>query len=249
MKIIFSLFLLVLIGSAGRSQTIFITRGNIEYERKTNSHRLYFSGGDDNSFMDLMKKQVPQFKTDNFNLVFTPTTSVYKFGKATSDSKIPFFESPAGANTVFKDLDHQTTVTQKQIFESQFLISDSLRHIEWKLIPETRTIAGFECHKAITRICDSVVVVAFYTNEIVPANGPESFGGLPGMILELAVPRLYTTWTATKLEQLSAADEQAIMPPAKGKKSNQKELTARVTEGIKDWGEKYRDRALWFVTL
>ena len=184
----------------GKSQTIFLKKGKIEYERKTNTYRLYFTG-EESSFWDEIKKSIPQFKTDYFNLIFTEDKSVYKLGKENTDQKNDFFESPANENTVYKDFNQQTSISQKQVFESQFLLSDSLKNLEWKLLPETRTIAGFECHKALTKICDSVVVVAFYTDEIIPSNGPESFGGLPGMILELAVPRLYTTWTATKLEQ------------------------------------------------
>jgi GLPGLI family protein len=239
---------IVAISLAGSTQTIFIKKGNIEYERKTNTYRLYFTG-EEGSWVETFKKLIPQFKTDYFSLVFNENKSVYKLSKGSSDQNNGFFTSPANENTVYKDLDNQTSTSQKQIFESQFLLTDSLKDIEWKLLPETRTIAGFECHKALTKISDSVIVVAFYTEEIIPSNGPESFGGLPGMILELAIPRLYTTWTATKLEQITDADEKAIIPPVKGKKANQKEMTAKVNEGIKDWGEKYHDRAMWFVIL
>ena len=175
--------------------------------------------------------------------------SVYKPGKETEDEKSGFFESPAAANTVYKDLLQQTSISQKQIFESQFLIIDSIRSLKWKILPETRTIAGFDCHKAVSRICDSVVVVAFYTDEIIPSTGPESFSGLPGMILELAIPRLYTTWTATKVELLDIADEKRITPPAKGKKANEKELAQQIKDGIKNWGDKWYHRSVWFATL
>ena len=242
-------FLGIILATIGvRSQTIFISKGKIEFERKTNTHRLYFSG-DESSFWEEFKKLIPQFKTDYFNLFFNEDRSIYKIGKESNEAKTGFFESPANENTVFKDLTQQKSISQKQVFESQFLISDSLKRSEWKLLPETRTIAGFECHKALTKICDSVVVVAFYTDEIIPSDGPESFGGLPGMILEIAIPRLYTTWTATKLEGVTEIEEKLIAPPLKGKKASQKEMAAKVNDGIKDWGEKYRDRALWFVTL
>ena len=36
-------------------------------------------------------------------------------------------------------------------------------------------------------MCDTVYVVAFYTEDIPVSGGPEMFGGLPGMILELTV--------------------------------------------------------------
>ena len=49
--------------------------------------------------------------------------------------------------------------------------------------------------------------------------------------------------------RVTEIEEKSIAPPLKGKKASQKEMAAKVNDGIKDWGEKYRDRALWFVTL
>lgn len=231
-----------------QSQQVFVSQGKVEYERKTNSHRLFFSG-EEGSWVDQFKKLVPQFKLSYFDLLFTPDKSLYKPGKEVDEQKTGFFESPAAENIVYKDLKEQTLVSQKQIFESQFLVSDSMQKLQWKILPETRTIAGYDCHKAVSKICDSVVVVAFYTDEIIPSTGPESFGGLPGLILELAIPRLYTTWTATKIENLSPAEERKMIAPVKGKKASEKELMEKIKDGIKDWGDKYYHRAVWFSTL
>lgn len=245
-----TLFLWILLSCffAAKTQQIFIKQGKIEYERKTNTHRLYFTGESD-AWAEEFKKLIPQFKTDYFDLIFAEDKSVYKPGRETEQQKTGFFESPAGANVVYKDLKNRTSISQKQIFESQFLLTDSIRNITWKILPETRTIAGFECHKALTKICDSVVVVAFYTDEIIPPSGPESFSGLPGMILEIAIPRLYTTWTATRLETISSSEANKIIPPVKGKKSNEADMTEKIKDGIKDWGAKYYHRAVWFATL
>jgi GLPGLI family protein len=231
-----------------QSQQVFVSQGKVEYERKTNSHRLFFSG-EEGSWVDQFKKLVPQFKLSYFDLLFTPDKSLYKPGKEVDEQKTGFFESPAAENIVYKDLKEQTLVSQKQIFESQFLVSDSMQKLQWKILPETRTIAGYDCHKAVSKICDSVVVVAFYTDEIIPSTGPESFGGLPGLILELAIPRLYTTWTATQIENLSPAEERKMIAPVKGKKASEKELMGKIKDGIKDWGDKYYHRAVWFSTL
>lgn len=242
------LFILLSFFIAAQSQQVFIKQGKIEYERKTNSHRLYFTG-EEGSWVEQFKKLVPQFKVSYFDLLFTENKSVYKPGRETEAEKTGFFESPAAENTVYKDLKQQTSISQKQIFESQFLIIDSIRSLQWKILPEIRTIAGFDCHKAVSKICDSVVVVAFYTDEIIASTGPESFSGLPGVILELAIPRLYTTWTATKVENLTAADERSIVPATKGKKANEKELAQQIKEGIKNWGDKWYHRSVWFATL
>jgi GLPGLI family protein len=248
MKSTITLFILLFNFSLVQAQQVFIKQGKIEYERKTNTHRLYFTG-EDGSWVETFKKLTPQFKVNYFDLLFDESKSVYKPGKEVEEDKTGFFENPAAANVVYKDLQQQRTISQKQIFESKFLIMDSIRSLQWKLLPETREIAGFDCHKAITKICDSVVVVAFYTDEIIPSSGPESFGNLPGMILELAIPRLYTTWTATKLENLTPADEKLMVAPTKGKKANEKELSDQIKSGIKDWGDKWYHRSYWWATL
>ncbi len=90
---------------------------------------------------------------------------------------------PSETDNVINDITGNTVTAQREIFENTYVIKDSLRNLEWKITSETREIAGFECKKAVTKICDSVVVVAFYTDQISVSAGPESFGGLPGMIL------------------------------------------------------------------
>ena len=246
-----SLYIICLALSAtSLAQVKFISSGKIEFERKTNTHRLYYSEEDQSSWSEQIMKLIPRFKVDYFNLTFNETASIYQPGRENPESrKSGFITSPAQENIVYKDLTQNNYTSQKQIFESNFLIADSLRNVEWRMEPETRTIAGFECRKAVGRICDSVVVVAFYTDEIVPVSGPEGFQGLPGMILGLAIPRLYSTWFATKLELITPAEASKIKPPTRGKKSSREEMITTIDNGIKSWGTKYRDRAIWFATL
>ncbi len=79
-------------------------------------------------------------------------------------------------------------------------------------------------------------VVAFYTDEIPVSGGPEEMGGLPGMILELAVPRLYTTWTATKVEVVSIKSDELQPPAKKGKAMNHDQFEALIRKSLQDWG-------------
>lgn len=248
MKYKFIVAFCFLLAAGAQAQQTFISQGKIEFERKTNMHRLYFSGESD-AWSESFKKLIPQFKTNYFDLLFTANKSLYQPGKEGEVQKSGFFESPATENVVYRNLKAEHEVSQKQIFESRFLITDSLNTFKWKILPETRTIAGFECHKAITTICDSVVVVAFYTDEIIPTTGPESFNGLPGMILEIAIPRLYTTWVATKLEALSPKEEAKIAAPTKGKAASAHEMTTIMRDALKGRDEKYYHRDIWFATL
>ena len=104
-------------------------------------------------------------------------------------------------NTIFTDLQTKTSIDQKMVFEDFFLVKDSTRKIKWKITDETREIAGFTCRRANAIVMDSIYVVAFYTEKIPISGGPESFSGLPGMILGLALPHENITWFATKVTE------------------------------------------------
>lgn len=111
--------------------------------------------------------------------------------------------------------------------------------MKWKIENEIRKIAGWGCRKAVGRIYDSVYVMAFYCPEIIPQGVPELFTGLPVMILELAIPRDYTSWFATKVE-IASIDECKIIPPVVSKK---KQLTKReLTELVL---KKYKSAGWW----
>jgi GLPGLI family protein len=89
---------------------------------------------------------------------------------------------------------------QKQIAGTNFVIADSIPKIEWKITNENREIVGYNCRKAVGKIMEDVYVFAFYTDDITISGGPCSINGLPGMIFRLTIPRLYTSYVATKVD-------------------------------------------------
>jgi len=214
----------------------FITEGKIEFERKLNLHSQF---NDDNAWSAEYKKSIPQFKTTYFNLLFNNNKTLYQPGREVAENN-KLWEQPAEENIVYSDLDKQQMISQKKIFEKTFLITDSTRKIQWKITDEKRTIAGFECRRANALIMDSVYIVAFYTDEIVTTSGPESFSGLPGMILGVAIPHEHITWFATKLTAIPIK-ETDFKIPVKGVKLNNNTLKETLKSSLKDWG-KYADR-------
>lgn len=213
----------------------FITSGKIEFEKRTNQHSLL---DEENMWDEMMKKNYPKFAITYFDLYFDGKRSLYKTGRD-PDNRMIHWGLSYITNTFYRDMEKETYVHQKNIFGSDFLITDSLHQLEWKIMHEPRTIAGFECRKAVARIFDSIVVIAFFTDEIIPSTGPESFGGLPGMILGLAIPRMHTTWYATKLE-LVPISEKDITAPKSGKKFTGPQFQSEITDIIKerDWLRK-----------
>ena len=73
------------------------------------------------------------------------------------------------------------------------------------------------------------------------------FSGLPGMILEVAIPRLYTTWIATKIELVQPKEEDYKFSQT-GKKVKRKELYQSMSKSMEDWKE-YGPRNIWWTTL
>ncbi len=91
-----------------------------------------------------------------------------------------------------------------------FNVQDSLTTYNWKLGSETKQIGNYKCSKATTTILvntddvkdddqasqktnftdtlskqETVMITIWYTTEIPVNHGPESYWGLPGLILEL----------------------------------------------------------------
>ncbi|MEO5995138.1 MAG: GLPGLI family protein, partial [Chitinophagaceae bacterium] len=141
----------------------FITKGKIEYERKTNQHAYM----DENSSWDAMlKKNFPKFITAYFNLSFDNSHTLYTTGKEPEVRQNKFWGLFDPENIVSTQLDSSTILTQKTLFNDTWLISDSVRKIDWKIGTEIRKIAGFDCRKAVGKVLDSIIVIAFYTDEI-----------------------------------------------------------------------------------
>jgi GLPGLI family protein len=212
---------------------VFISEGKIEFERKDNLYKQMEE--EDESWSELMKKTMPNYKTSYFDLVFEPAKTLFKPGRENTDNN-KIREQPAEANIIFTDLENGKIISQKKVFEQFFLLQDSARKIKWKITDENRSIAGFECRRANALIMDSIYVVAYYTNEIISPGGPESFSGLPGMILGVALPHQHVTWFATRVQavQVKPADFNA---PAKGKKVTYASLKTTLNETLKEWGK------------
>lgn len=245
------IFLLIAFGMAAtsvRAQTRFLSKGKIEYERKIDVKRQYDPADMDN-FMKDMIARMPTFHSSYFDLYFSGNETWYTPvpDDTHTNSMVAWTIGPAKDNIILTDLNRKTIQSRKDIFDETFALQDSLRHIDWRITPERRTIAGFECRKAVGIICDSVYVVAFYTDEILVSGGPESFNGLPGMILGLAIPRLYTTWFATKVELVSP-DEKDFKVPSRGKKVTRRTLMSTLGESLKNWG-KNGQRYIWWALL
>lgn len=235
--------LFFLIGCAGFAQTQFISKAKIEFEKKINVW-INLKG----EFGDQMKKNIPEYQVSYFDYQFDNNKSIYKPGKEVAGARNGFFGMmPASGSIIYTDYQSGNSIAKKEVFEKTYVIDDSLKNAQWKITNDFREIAGFNCRRATTILFDSVFVVAFYTDEIMISGGPQSFHGLPGMILGLVVNRLHTTWYATKVELNSVKDEE-IVPPSTGKA--EKITTEKLLETLKKLpGWAQNDQIVWSILL
>jgi GLPGLI family protein len=232
MKIYFTTAAFFLLMSIQAQQ--FISKAIIEYEVKANIQKTMGN----NSWQEMLKENLPQFKTGYYTFTFADNKSVYKFAHWDDKAKMPeFLRRSDEENVWYVDHSRRKFNMQKNVWGSNFNVEDSIPALEWRLTNENRIIAGFNCRKAVAKMFDSVYVFAFYTDEIMIPGGPCTINGLPGMILGVTIPRLYTSWIATKVT-LNGVQENLIKPVAVKKYYSMKDLKNTVNDRIKDWGSE-----------
>ncbi len=229
------------------AQQRFTHQGEIEFEKRVNMYAFIkkaLSGNKEQAaymerYFEQYKSTQPQFRTLKSNLKFSNSTTLFTPLKETELPKSNFFSEMPGViqiNTIQTDLETKTSIIQKAVFEETYLINDSLRKITWKITDETREIAGYQCRRANALVLDSIYVVAFYTDRIPVSGGPETFTGLPGMILGLALPHDHITWFATKVSDMPVA-KNSLAAPSKGKSMNHTEFLTTLQTAFKRWGD------------
>ncbi len=221
----------------------FVESGVVAFEKRVNMYAKIKSRIGKSSFMEQAFEQYqrnnPQFKTFKYNLAFNGSqTRFWPVGDRDAAPAGFFGNDPSidMGNTIATDLLAGQSVGQKSIYEQTYLITDSTRRIQWRITNETREIAGYECRRANALVLDSIYVVAFYTDQIPVSGGPESFTGLPGMILGVALPYENTTYFATKVDDRPVSAKE-LEAPQKGKAVNYHELRTELEGSLKNWGE------------
>lgn len=251
-KIIITAIAFIVISKMSNAQ-LFIEKANIEYEVKSN----FKKNMGESDWVERMGDKIPMFRTEIYNYTFADNKSIYKFDKLLDRDKFPEFLRSENKNMWYTDYATGKQSIEKDLIGSTFSIEDSLPKLEWRLISENRNIAGFNCKKAVTKIFDSVYVFAFYTEEIMIPGGPCSINGLPGMIMGLTIPRLFTSWIATKVN-VNGVDVTSIKAIPAKKTYNNESLKKFVKERTKDWWngdaatdeqKQQKNRFIWGMLL
>ena len=242
--ILFSTFLLLMYNPIYGQVTHFVTSGSIEFEKKVNIYVIIKKSIPQNNdiflkALESYKQDNPQFKTLHSTLRFSNNKTLFLPLLTDDNSQDVFGNSPIinQNNIIYDDFATGNFICQKKVFEQTFLVKDSIRKIKWKITDETREIAGYACRRANAIILDSIYVVAFYTLQIPVSGGPESFNGLPGMILGVALPHENISWFAKTVNE-EKEPVSPLKPPTKGKVVDEKGLIDALSNDFKNWGQR-----------
>lgn len=104
--------------------------------------------------------------------------SSYRFIRGIGEKKLKV----KAASYIYKDLE-LNTVYHVLIKDSSIVAKDTLKCETWELQGGEREIAGYTCKKAIFK-----ATVAWYCEELPVSDGPQTYCGLPGLILRIESP-------------------------------------------------------------
>jgi GLPGLI family protein len=112
--------------------------------------------------------------------------------------------------------------TMTEVFEmagKTYIIEDSLKTLNWKILNDIKDVAGHICMKAMVE--DTIKkqkIIAWFAQDIPLNAGPERLYGLPGLILELNINDGAVIVEATKIEPIKITTQMDLPKKMKGKK-------------------------------
>lgn len=134
---------------------------------------------------------------------------------------------------IYRNLATGNQVSVREFGGKKYLIEDSLKQRAWKIGTETKKIAGYDCTKATFKdTAQKTDVIAWFTMDLALAAGPQTYGALPGMILEVDSNNGELLMVAKKIEFKKLKDKD-LAAPTKGEKITQVEFRKKMDEWIK----------------
>jgi GLPGLI family protein len=129
-----------------------------------------------------------------------------------------------------------------------YLVTDSLRAPDWKILNDLKEVAGHVCMNA--SLNDTLMkqkITAWFALDIPVQAGPDRFWGLPGLILEVNINNGAKIMTADKLDFKALTTEFDLPKKLKGKQVNQATYLSVIKKFLDDkrkaeeypWGMRY----------
>ncbi|EOZ99243.1 hypothetical protein A33Q_0621 [Indibacter alkaliphilus LW1] len=188
-----------------------------------------------------MKQMVPEFNITKNILLFNENESLYK---SLPEEENPFDPSSGGnrimirtvsPNETYLDRDESLVTHLREFMGKKYLIKKEQNLIPWKLEQDTKEVQGFLCKSASYIDENQREIRAWYTEDIRVSLGPESYHGLPGLILEVAINDDDMVISADKIEWRTLKKNE-IKAPKGGQEVSEEEYMAMIEEQMKSMG-------------
>ena len=171
-------------------------------------------------------------KGRNYLLEFKNDKSLYTYKEEESEGG---YSRSKEKYIIVRDYQANQTNDWREFLGKKYRIQEEIPKHRWKILNEIREIDGYLCMKAETK--DTIkdqVIHAWFADGIPFSGGPEGFGGLPGLILELDINDGEVLITATDVSGDSWDGKLSIPKKMKGKEITYAELDEKTKSYIDD---------------
>jgi GLPGLI family protein len=173
-----------------------------------------------------------------------------------------------GQGSIYKNTKDKKMIEDVEQFSKRFLVVEEMEQAQWEMGMETKKIGQYTCYKATlvkedtnidwgsifsrnTKKKDStntkdaepakkmMRITAWYTPQIPVSTGPDTYYGLPGLILEINAGR--TTMLCTEVT-ISSKEVLEIDAPNKGKEVSREEYIKIVKVKTAELKERFQSR-------
>ena len=201
-----------------------------------------------------MQDQIPSSRTEQRLLHFDGATSLMEAAPREEEDDATFegggmrmmFRRASEANALYIDRDEGTSVNKRDFLGRTFLIDGEDEPISWRLTDEQGEFLGYPCMKATATVRDTVEVEAWFTPQIPVSAGPETYGGLPGLILVVTVDDARQTLIAKEVT-LGGLAEGTLEPPTEGRRVTSEEFQAIMEEKLEEMNQSRGGRRGRFI--
>lgn len=209
---------------------------------------------------EALRKQLAQQMQREYTLTFNTHESSYKRVEeldktGTVSSGGMMIRMSGGEGITYRNTKSKVSKESEDLFGKEFLIVDEPETRDWKILNEFKQIGQYECQKAafksatrqmtmdsenegeVVEKIDSIEVVAWFAPSIPVSHGPDSYWGLPGLILEVKNGNFSILCTKIAMNSDEIGE---IEVPAKGKKISRLEFEQLRDEKMEEMMNQYQ---------
>lgn len=218
---------------------------------------LKMSEGMDSAMQKSIQEQLKKQFQKTYTLKFNGPESIYTEDEggvappapAAGGMSIVISESK---DIKYNNLKEERYTNETDLMGKTFLVKDSLKKRDWKLVKEIKNIGQYTCFKAV---CEEEVenwsmtedgeetkekkiktTTVWYTLDIPVQHGPDRYWGLPGLVLEVSDGKFSLMCTKVVLNPKETI---VIEEPTKGKPVGGEEFAKISEEKAKEMMERY----------